>query len=308
MKIKHKLENHKKALRKGFFYTLYILVSTVLLMSCLQDNFPVAKFKRVDGQWASSNDLRDYIFSYPTLPAANVKLPLIIFLHGLNGSPNQAEKDYGMTEDAITNQMAIVYAGARRTPVPAWNAGGCCTSFTDSTSDSFALDTLLKVLFYKYPFLDSTKIHVVGISNGGMMAYKYAAESNYIIKSLVSVIGSDFTPVAYKTNVLHIHSILDTDVPFYGGTGFDAHFFPNLEQVIKHKMKDLSCDYSFKEENNKTVLEYFECSSHKKFRLILYNDGGHTWPGQKSVCENCAATSRLVNANNEIFKFFEELD
>lgn len=85
--------------------------------------------------------------------------------------------------------------------------------------------------------IDQSRTYAVGYSNGGMMAYRLAAERSSEFAAIAVIAGSigghpdpddptldahinhPATFDAEPVSVLHIHGLLDTSVPFQGGIG-----------------------------------------------------------------------------------------
>ncbi len=150
------------------------------------------------------------------------------------------------------------------------------------------------------------------MSNGGMMAYRLAAEMPDKIAAVGIVSGTMF----YEKNpnqvgevpILHIHSLMDTKVPFNGGIGIGGVDFPPAEEGINYWLQRNDC-------NTETITENYanyEKCSWKNSRgttmvtLYLTHDGGHSWPGSTKQRAIGDAPSTALNANDVIWNFFQQ--
>jgi polyhydroxybutyrate depolymerase len=70
--------------------------------------------------------------------------------------------------------------------------------------------------------VDQKRVHLIGWSNGGFMAYRMACDSADLIAGIASLAGLTFldpsrcTP-SQPVNILHIHATGDTTIPYAGG-------------------------------------------------------------------------------------------
>jgi polyhydroxybutyrate depolymerase len=116
-----------------------------------------------------------------------------------------------------------------------WNAGGaCCDLYDQSVDDVGYLDAVLDDLALHYR-VDPKRVYVVGHSNGGFMAYRYACERAERVAAIVSLAGAgpaDVTlcqprePVA----VLQIHGDGDEIVPYAGGNFSSPELLATLKK------------------------------------------------------------------------------
>lgn len=116
------------------------------------------------------------------------KVPLVILLHGLGAGP-QVVFTGGSWADAVSKHRILVEtpSGVQNS----WNAGGCCLPARALGVDDVAyLDAVLDDAV-KRPNVDPDRIFLVGQSNGGMMAYRYACTKGNRLAGLASVTGTN---------------------------------------------------------------------------------------------------------------------
>ena len=103
-----------------------------------------------------------------------------------------------------------------------WNAGTCCAySVINKVDDVGFVRALIDKLAEKFP-IDRRRIYATGMSNGGMMAHRLAAEARDIVAAVAPVAGGMVLPViktARAVPVLHIHSVDDPRALYTGGLG-----------------------------------------------------------------------------------------
>ncbi len=151
--------------------------------------------------------------------------PVAIVLHRFGGNGAEAETFFGFETAAET--AGIIYAAPEGTDnangVSFWNATDACCNFTNSTVDDSAyLRALLEAIRDDYN-IDPQRTYVVGISNGGFMAYRMACDHADLVTGVVVVAGATFdnpmdcSPTA-PVHVLHIHGTADGTISYSGGS------------------------------------------------------------------------------------------
>jgi poly(3-hydroxybutyrate) depolymerase len=141
--------------------------------------------------------------------------PLVIALHSLYNDGGQAA-EWGLDALAKTAGFALVSPDGRN---GSWNAGTCCDSAVSTDVDDVAwLRALIQHLETNYP-IDPARVVIIGLSNGGMMAYRYACEHPEDIAGIAVVAGSlqrtgcrPSTPIT----VVSVHGGKDEHVPAAG--------------------------------------------------------------------------------------------
>lgn len=171
--------------------------------------------------------------------------PLLFVLHGLGGNA-QAMSSFTNIENSLDEydlDAVVVYpsgTGAEQGLPQSWNAGTCCPFATFELVDDVAFfDELIASLIAQYE-IDTTRVWVVGHSNGGMMAYRLACELSTQITAIGVAAGAlvvdTCTPVR-PVSALHVHGELDTVVPLAGGNSLGLIFlgliFPSTQLSVE---------------------------------------------------------------------------
>ena len=166
--------------------------------------------------------------------------PLLFVLHGFGGNA-QAMSSFTNIEDSLDAydlDAVVVYpsgTGAEQGLPQSWNAGTCCPFATfDLVDDVAFFDELIASLIAQYE-IDTTRVWVVGHSNGGMMAYRLACELSTRITAIGVAAGAlviDTCAPARPVSALHVHGELDTVVPLAGGNSLGI-VFPSTQLSVE---------------------------------------------------------------------------
>jgi len=171
-----------------------------------------------NGQVTVDGQARTYrVFVPPTLDRTR-PAPLVLVLHGGGNSIEDTEKTTVFDRQAGDGDFIVVYPAGTRGE---WNAGTCCGSAPSRKVDDVAfLDQLLGRIEDDH-LVDRTRVFLAGVSNGAMMAYRYACERADRVTAVGSVAGSvvvDPCQPSRPVSVLEIHGTEDPLVPYLGGT------------------------------------------------------------------------------------------
>lgn len=151
--------------------------------------------------------------------------PLVIVLHWGNGDAKGMKQATGYNDLCARDKAIVVYGQGVPFSRPSgvwrgWNADGCCgEAAADNVDDMFYLDTLIEAMLATGA-VDPDRVHLVGSSQGGMMAYRYIAERPGVIASVASFSGLPTIaafPDPQMMNVFHWHGTQDELVPIDGG-------------------------------------------------------------------------------------------
>lgn len=302
----------------SFSSRLCLLLSFVLFASCVDpaDPVPVHQY-RFSGTLNVDGRTRTYVLQLPPgYYNTSEGVPLVIALHGTGGTGAQFEYDYRFSEKAAGAGFAVVYPDGIKSDgflgIRTWNAGGCCDYAMEQQVDDVGfINTLLDRLTAGYRF-DSRRVYAAGMSNGGMMAYRLACELPHRITAIAAVscsmmVNGDCTP-SRAVPVLHIHSVLDNKIPYYGGTGIGGYYFPPVDSVLSNWALKNGCTAAPQvlEDNGRYRLtEWSSCADGTVVRCYLTQDGGHAWPGGIKSRPRADEPSSALDANDVIWEFFQ---
>lgn len=263
---------------------------------------------------------RDYLVHVPD-SAPSIGAPVVLAFHGSASSAAHLVEFSGLDEVSDEKGFIAVFPQGlgpdrlRRT----WNAGGCCGwSYKENIDDVAFTATILDELERDLA-IDTKRVYATGMSNGGMMAYRLAAELPDRIAAIASVagpMGKLVTPSSKPISVCHFHGTLDEYAPYAGGVGkrssSKSDFFSAAESVEVWR-KANECSAKFVEEsipcqvNDGTQVTRRTWSGGRmNTQVILYTiDGmGHTWPGRKTRLAHLGPTSANLCASRAMWEFF----
>lgn len=142
--------------------------------------------------------------------------PLVIALHAHSQKP-AAIRAYSRLERLADEQGFVVAFPTGGDG--SWNAGACCFPGNEKATDDVAhLDAVLLSITSRVA-IDPNRIAVVGGSNGGMMALRYACERPLVVAAVAVVSGTYVAPCtpSAPVPVLALHGAKDNVVPLAGG-------------------------------------------------------------------------------------------
>jgi polyhydroxybutyrate depolymerase len=220
-------------------------------------------------------------------------LPMMIVLHGGLGNGERIEETTRMNEVADRGLFLVAYPEGtggnlggrnRRT----WNAGRCCgRSVRRNVNDVEFIDRMIRDI-EKSHSIDSQRIYVAGLSNGGMMAYRLACELPERFAAVIAVAGTlavDDCDRARDVAVLHIHGDADENVPYAGGRGRGlsrvAHrSVPETMRIITRPRHCKAPEETVLPAGDRETS--YHCARGAPVRLRVVSGEAHGWPGGRA--------------------------
>ncbi|HWB10228.1 MAG TPA: PHB depolymerase family esterase [Pirellulales bacterium] len=248
-------------------------------------------------------------------------MPVVLALHGatMNGPMMAWFTDLNSKADEA-GFIAVYPNGTGKRSSFFWNGGRCCGSAVKENVDDVAfIHALLDDLMRAYS-VDTQRVYVTGMSNGGIMAYRLAAELSDRIAAVAPVAGSMATEVGTLKRpvpVLHFHGTKDEFIPFEGGKGpksLTGTHFRSVEESVAVWVRANGCDDRPKvdrlseagDEMTVTRQTYGPGRGGAEVVLIVVEGGGHTWPGQKSPAKILGKSASNISANDLMWEFFQK--
>ncbi len=264
--------------------------------------------------------LRSFFVHVPkNLAAAHP--PLVIALHGGGTNGKKMERFCGLSETAERYGFVVVYpnGSGRLKGFLTWNAGSCCGYAEKHDSDDVAfIRQLIQYMIGQY-HIDPSRVYITGISNGGMMAYRLAAEIPDLIAAIAPVAGTltiDPGTIQAAMPIIHFHGADDRFVPFEGGRGsrgVTKNSYMAVEEAIKvwkrinraeepPRVEELPALHN----DGTRVIRYTYRTGRDSQNIVLYKiiGGGHTWPGQPHARLLLGRTTTEISANDLLWEFF----
>jgi polyhydroxybutyrate depolymerase len=299
---------------------LKIIMFSLLTLSfahCKKTNNPaITNFHFYDSMQIDGY-VRSYLLNLPPGYNDSSNFPLVIALHGLAGSASQMEQDYGLTTKSNNANFIVVYPEGVRSDgifgIRTWNAGNCCDFAMEHNIDDVKfIKQLIQHLTSTYK-INPKRIYVTGMSNGAMMTYRLACELSQQLAAIAPVSGTLLTKQrctpARAVPVLHIHSAIDTKVPYAGGYGLANYYFPPVDSTLRVWAGIDGCNVTpqlITEANLYMQTQYMNCSLNTTVQLYLTKDGGHSWPGGLPARAAADEPSAAFNATDIIWSFLSQ--
>jgi polyhydroxybutyrate depolymerase len=210
---------------------------------------------------------------------------LVVMLHGGFGSAEQAELAYGWDAQAEESGLIVVYPnGVGRS----WNAGTCCGPAMKRDIDDVGFIEAVVAEVSSVLEVDPRRTYATGMSNGGIMSYRLACESE-VFAAIGVVSGTMLVDcdAPRPVSVMHIHGALDESVPPDGSPGGGTQNIdgPPLTDVIGYWLQRDGCGAPATGEWGDplvTALDATDCDGQTAVVYIEVQDAGHQWPGASS--------------------------
>ena len=263
---------------------------------------------------------RTYIVHVPKDYDPKKPAPVVLALHGaaMNGSMMVWFSGLNKTSDKAG--FIVVYpSGTGTGPFLTWNAGGFKGKMAEGRADDVAfigkllddLGTVVKV--------DEKRVYACGMSNGGMMCYRLAAELSDRIAAVAPVAGTiaiDESKPKRPVPVIQFHGSKDNMVPFEMAKGNPPAFMKlkGVDDSIQTWVKLNDCDEKPKTERlskdgddmKVTRKTYGGGKDGAEVVLVVIEEGGHTWPGQQPPVSFIGRSTKNISANDLMWEFFQK--
>jgi polyhydroxybutyrate depolymerase len=274
---------------------------------------------------------RHYIVHVPPEARSGRPLPVVLSFHGGGGNA-QGQQDYTRMDRLADREgfLTVYPDGTGMLPrrLHTWNAGSCCGYARDHDVDDVGFVGALLDDLAKRTAIDQRRIYATGLSNGGMMSYRLAAELGARIAAIASVAGGtvvDSIRSPRPVPVLHIHSVDDPRALYDGGLGPPFPYTnirvmqPNMDSVIARWVRFDRCPAkptvgatihgragTTGASHTATEYRYGPCADGTEYVIWKLTGAGHTWPGaaEQSWQEYVGPATDVIDANKLIWQFF----
>ncbi|GIX42448.1 MAG: hypothetical protein KatS3mg129_2181 [Leptospiraceae bacterium] len=249
--------------------------------------------------------------------------PLIISLHGGGGN---IESNIKLSKGRLIElkekyQFFLLFPEGYKKQ---WNDGRNIPqseAHNKNLDDSGYIRYLIEYMKKHFP-IDEDKIFIFGISNGGMMSFRFACEYSTYISGFASIAAT--MPEHLKTqcnpqkklNMILMHGTEDPLVPYYGGEV--KVFFQkrgkvlSADETIDFWLNKNECEKNYikteldKDKDTKTIIYHYNCKNNTFIRFYKILNGGHTWPGGWQYLPEwyIGKTTHNFLAEEEIIRYF----
>lgn len=270
----------------------------------------------IDGQ------VRSYLVHVPPQYDERQATPLVLAFHGAGTNGPIMALSTGLSGKSDEAGFVVAYPNGtgKANLFLVWNSGGFQGPFADKLPDDVKfVDQLLDDLAGVVN-VDPQRVYATGLSNGGMMCYRLAAELSQRIAAIAPVAGTLAMENPRPTRpvpVIHFHGTADELVPFGGPGEKSPKFltFNSVEETIRIWAEMDDCprkaektDLPDRFEDGTTVRRERYGPGKDGAEVILYviDGGGHTWPGRQWPVPLLGRSTRDIAANDLIWEFFQK--
>ncbi|MFP4085951.1 MAG: alpha/beta hydrolase family esterase [Desulfobacteraceae bacterium] len=243
---------------------------------------------------------RTYRVHVPVGYESKAALPLVVVIHGAFDTAEGMEAYSGFSRLADEEGFLVLYPNGMGLFgfLQHWNAGHCCgKAAKDKVDDVGFIAAAVQDVCARLK-VDRRRIYVLGFSNGGMMAYRFAAERSHLLAAaaaLAASIGgrpSDQDPSwcipdpQEPLPILIMHGMRDQDVPFEGGQSQrrgGPRTYWSVEDSVAFWVKHDGCTRDMEEKQlhggQVVVRSWQGCQENSEVILYMIKDWAHDWPG-----------------------------
>ena len=263
---------------------------------------------------------RSYLLHVPPDYDPREPAPVVLALHGamMNGSMMAAFS--GLSEKADEAGFLVVYPNGTGVAnlLLTWNCGGLLGKLAENQPDDVAFVAALLDDLATVVRVDPKRVYAAGMSNGGMMCYRLAAELSDRIAAIAPVGGTMAIGTCKPKRpvpVIHFHGTDDQLVPFEGFNGKAPRFlsFKSVKETIDLWVRKNGCpeepdvnELPDSADDGTTVMRksYGPGKQGTEVVLLKIKGGGHTWPGREAAFGFLGKSTQDISANDLIWEFF----
>jgi polyhydroxybutyrate depolymerase len=270
---------------------------------------------------------RDYLIYVPESYMGDEPVPLVITLHGFAGNAAQQAEYSGWNDIADEAGFIAVYPEGIGSP-QRWNSGqreiegvreqarGPLAQFLGGFFETVPVDDVafMRDLIGELQAMnciDSARIYVNGLSNGGGMTNRIACEMADVVAAVGMVAGAytEFPGGCHPARPIPLMAFHGTDDPIVPYGGNESVRFPAAEQWAVDWAERDACDpvpATLQVSDHIVGTRYAGCADDAEVVFYSIEGGGHTWPGSAPLLPFLlGSTTQEINASAAFWAFFE---
>lgn len=263
---------------------------------------------------------RSFLVHVPPQYDPRTPTPVVLVFHGAGMSASSIIPFSGMNAKSDEAGFIAVYPnGTGLARFYTFNAGGRRGKMAEGSADDVKFVRALLDHLATIISVDSQRVFATGMSNGGMMCYRLAAELNDRIAAIAPIAGTLAVEVAElkrPVSVMHFHGTADAIVPMGGPADGNPRMltFNSVADTISLWTRLDGCpsegvtsEIPCREDDGTSVRQtrYGPGRDGTEVVLIEIEGGGHTWPGQKSPAKFIGKSTLNISANDLMWEFFQ---
>lgn len=262
-------------------------LSIICALSVLFAGAACAQSVKQEQRFLHDGENRLYYLNLPENLPENA--PLIVALHGMGGQAHKMRYGLGLHDLANEMEFATLFPQGSKfgENTSYWNAG----NGPGADDDLGFLSRLITHVSQSHN-LDPERVYVLGISNGGQMAYHLACHHPELIAGIAVVIGmitSDDWSNCHPekaVSLLHIHGTADPVYDFGGGVAWNSGGrYPAAPDLVARWARDADATpvpAPAAPVAHSTITRY-ETAQGLPVELVAIRGFGHDWPHPKNV-------------------------
>ncbi|MFN5291753.1 MAG: alpha/beta hydrolase family esterase [Planctomycetia bacterium] len=261
---------------------------------------------------------RSYVIHVPKTYMRGKPTPVVLALHGAAMNGPMMVWFSGLSKKSDEAGFLVVYpSGTGTGPFLTWNAGGFKGKMSEGRPDDVTFISKLLDDLGTMVTVDAKRVYACGMSNGGMMCYRLAAELSERIAAIAPVAGTIAIGESRPSRpvpVMHVHGSKDQVVPFEIRKDNRPPFMhlKGVMESIDVWVKINGCEDRPRTETissdpsdlKVTQTVYGGGKNGTEVVLVLVDGGGHTWPGQQPPVGFIGKSTKSISANDLIWEFF----
>jgi len=262
---------------------------------------------------------RSYLIHLPARFDPHTPAPVVLLFHGAGASASLMVPFTGIKKMADEAGFIAVYPNSSGMgPFLAFNAGDFVGKLAGSADDVKFIDRLLDDV-RTVVNVDAKRVFAAGMSNGGSMCYRLAAELSDKIAAIAAVAGTMAIKEARPrrpVSVLHFHGSADRVVPFSGHRYKAGRLlnYRSVEETTRIWCEINGCPPTPRitefpsSDGARTLVRqmvYGPGREDSEVVLVVIEGGGHTWPGQKPPIPLIGKSTLDISANDLMWDFFQ---
>ncbi|GMW00597.1 MAG: hydrolase [Candidatus Hydrogenedentota bacterium] len=267
------------------------------------------------------DETRTYILHVSPQYTGKKSVPLVIALHGMPLTGDDMQRRSGFDAVADRNGFIVCYPDGLNFM---WNSNPLVPESAELPDDVGFLCALIDELCSEYA-IDERRVFIVGMSNGGMMAYRLACEAGDRLAGVACVISTfplDYDSYCTPQGPVPILLMLGTEDPIFPWNGgydmFGNICYQSVDETVAYwidnnnakRTPDVEVFADVNSNDGATVCRLTYQARWKGASVVLYrvDNGGHTWPGCAAIplekWLGVGNTCQDINATEEVWRFF----
>lgn len=264
---------------------------------------------------------RSYRVHIPEAYDPKTAMPVVLIFHGSSMNGKMMATFSGLNAKSDEAGFIAVYPNGTGTRdlFLTFNAGEEQQPDSEARPDDVKFVAAVLDDLMTRAHVDSKRVYATGVSNGGMMCYRLAAELPDRIAAIAPVAGTMAVPMPERVRpmpVMHFHGTADAIVPFTGPDDNtpESIRFRSVDETVALWAAANECssspvvvDEPNRADDGTTVKRVTYCAGRHNREVILFaiEGGGHTWPGNETIFKKALGRStRDISANDLMWDFF----